>query len=369
MDSEYLSDLQTFSNPAEWDAEWRASTGPVKYRITGASLDCCSLLLRQELWARKTLAPGFDFRFRLQHNEDKDLQEQHLWVEMEKSVGRGFSLIAFGEPTFKKEDADIGAGAAWRGGPWRLAARRNLVDFNFNSRGSTAERYDRKPLTDDFEASWSRGGHSVLLYAELDHPLSRRVPAQDRVFAYRRTTASALYRREPPADWAWEGGYRYERLVRGDHFEPPASGSSLFLRRQVHEARAALWGAVAERTTLEVGHLLVVRNSRGDDPQNPHAGFFENRWESQPYARWRRRLKPGLVGELASFLAFGEDRRRYAAGASPSTFDRIAEAKLGAGLDFLFGPAGRIGLYGAFDLDDLHRHLWDGGSVRAMIFF
>ena len=44
------------------------------------------------------------------------------------------------------------------------------------------------------------------------------------------------------------------------------------------------------------------------------------------------------------------------------------EAKLGAGLDFSFGPSARIGLYATFQLDT-PSNPWGGGNVRAMFLF
>ncbi|OIO10656.1 MAG: hypothetical protein AUJ52_03600 [Elusimicrobia bacterium CG1_02_63_36] len=64
-----------------------------------------------------------------------------------------------------------------------------------------------------------------------------------------------------------------------------------------------------------------------------------------------------------------ENRRIRPSGGGPDDLQTLAEAKWGLGVDFLFGPSGRIGVYGTFDLDDADSHPWDGGNLRAMFLF
>lgn len=367
FDSEYFADILSFSAPAEWDELWRGSTATA-YRINSASLDCCDLLLQQELRLQKRLVDGLDFRFRLIQQEDKERQDLHYRLEFEKSLGWGFSALAFGEPTFRKEDSDIGFGLAWERGWLKAAARHNFVDFNFNQRGSTTQRYSRKPATDDFTVEFAPAERRFWASLELDHPLRREIPDENRVFSYRRTTLTLGAGRDPRGGWSRRLEYGYEFQRKGNLFNPDPGTASIENLRRVHRVLAAAEGPLTERDRLEAGQALLVRAARTDNVHDPQAGIFHRRWEAQPYARWRRTVKPWLLTELATFLTLGENRRRFAAEAAPSAYGILAEAKLGAGVDFLFGPSGRIGLYGTFDLDS-PAHPWDGGNMRAMFFF
>lgn len=368
FDSEYFIDLLSFSTPLEWEDSWRASTAPVSYRINSASLDCCDLLLQQELRLRKDLGKGWRFKFRLLQDEDKERQELHHRLELEKSLGAGFSALLFGEPAFRKEDSDIGVGLAYARGPFKASARRNFVDFNFNQRGSTSQNYSRKPLTDDISFEYSPSGWRLSSAVEIDHPLRRQVPAENRVFSYRRTTAVLGVRHEPVGAFSRRLEYRYEFQKKGDLFNPDPAVVSIENQRQVHRVLAAVEGALSPDDRLEAGGVWLTRAARTDNAHASNAGAFHRRWEVQPYARWRRLLNASLVGELAGFFSFGENRRRFPGGSSPALFDGIVEAKLGAGLDFLFGPSGRLGIYSTFDADG-PGHPWDGGNIRAMFLF
>lgn len=378
FDSEYFADLLSFSFPEEWNDLWKGST--IAYRVNAASLDCCDLLLHQELKFRYRLMEGFNFKFRLLQRDDKDFQELHHFLEFEKILGKGFWVEMFGEPSFRKEDADIGLGLSWRRGRLKIGARRTLVDFNFNQRGSTGQRYGRKPLTDEFSLEAGLGDHAVSVELELDYPLRRQVPAENRLFSYRRTTAQASWRHSPPGGWTKLIEYDYQFQAKGNGFAPDPALASLDSRRQAHHGRAATWGELGSRDRLEAGQAFVLRAARADSPANPAAGAFYRRWEAQPYLRWRRRFLKGgppvtergyqgCITELAGFLSVGENRRRYPGGSQADAYDGVAEAKLGGGIDFLFFPSGRIGLYTTFDLDALGRHFWDGGNLRALFVF
>lgn len=368
FDSEYFSDLLAFSYPAQWDDLWAGST--TAYRVNGASLDCCDLLLQQELKFKRRLVDGLDFKFRLVQQDDKDRQELHTWLELEKKLGAGFSASLFGEPTFHKEDSDIGLGLRWSpNDSLSLAARHAFVDFDFNKRGSTAQRYSRKPSTDELALEARRGAHAFAAALELDHPLRREVPAENRVFSYRRTTASVGWRHRPAGGLDKRVGYSYEFEKKGNLFNPDPLDASLSYQRQLHTVTAAVEGRPGPKDSLELGQVLMVRTARDDDPHNANAGVFYRRWEAQPYARWRREVKDWLTTELMPLLSLGEDLRRRPGEAPPSSFNAVVEAKLGAGLDFVFSRSGRIALFATFDLDEPANHPWDGGSVRALFLF
>jgi len=369
LDSEYFLDLLSFSYPVIWDDLWHASTVPA-YRINAASLDCCDLMIRQELRLKKSLTPSLEFKFRLLQDEDKVHRDFHYQLELEKKLWRGWSASVLGEPTFRKEDSDIGFGLAYeQSRAWRAEARHTFVDFNFNKRNSTSRSYDAYPATDEFSID-ARAGPDwrASAYLEKDSPLRLQIPDENRTFSYRRTTARLRLRREPARRFSYMAGYGYEFEAKGDVFDPlPANKISLSARRQAHQVLAALEGRVTDRDRLEAGQAFLLRAARADNANDGDAGIFYSRWEAQPYARWRREVKEWLTTELAAFLSFGENRQRGAKNAVTLS-SRLAEAKLGAGTDFVFGASGRIGLYGAFDLDG-PGHLWDGGNIRAMFFF
>jgi hypothetical protein len=369
FDSEYFLDTLSFSYPQDWDDLWHASTAPA-YRINGASLDCCDLMLQQELRLDKRLDRGLSFKFRLLQDENKEYRDFHYRIELEQRLGLGFSAAVFGEPTFRKEDSDIGFGLAHeRPGLWRAALRHSFVDFNFNKRGSTSQNYQTYPATDELLLDLKPAeAWTASAYLEIDSPLRRNVPDENRVFSYRRTTVDASLRHSPADKFSSRLSYGYQFEAKGDLYAPtPAGRTSTSARRQVHRVRAAVEGRLTDRDRLEAGHLLLLRAARADDADDGSLGVFYRRWEAQPYARWRRDVRPWLTTELASFLSFGEDRRRGAARAA-SLYHTVAEIKLGAGTDFVFGPSGRIGLYGTFDLDS-PGHPWDGGNIRAMVLF
>ncbi len=365
LDSEYFADRLGFSVPAEWDREWRAST--LTYRANGASLDCCDMLLDQDLRLRQRLLESLDFKFRFWQRSDKEVDEMHSQLEFEQRLPAGLSIAAFGEPTFNKEDSDFGLGLAWKPrAAVELSARRTFVDFSLNRRGVTAQRYAREPATDEFAASFPAGNARVRAGLELDHPLRREIPADGRSYAYRRTSAFAEARMNL-AGWQGFGEYAFEYHHEGDIFDPDPALKSLDYRRRTHRLMLGAEGPLSARDRLEAGHGLVLRWARADNPRDSGAGIMYRRWESQPYARWRRRLSDLVTTEVGTFLSLGEMRKRYPAHLIPSIFDIVAEAKLGTGLDFTFAP-GRVGIYANWDLDDWG-HPWDGGNVRALVRF
>lgn len=369
LEPEYYLHTLAFSYPVVWEDAWSASTAPA-YRINGASLGCCELLLQQELRFDKPLPKGLTFRFRLLQNEDREHQSFHYRLELEKKLGRGFSASFFGEPTFHKEDSDIGFGLAYEPRPGlRAAARHTFVDFNFNKRGHTTQRYKTYPATDEFSlAARPAPDWQVSASVMIDSPLRRELPDDGRTFSYRRTDAELSLRHSPPGRFSRRLSYGYEYERKGDLFSPAALGTSLDTRWQRHRLQAALEGPLGSRDRLELGQRLLLRPGRTDYIGSAAPGIIHRRWEVEPYLRWRRELRPWLVSELGGYASLGEDRQlRTENGASE--FRAIAETSLGAGLDFVFGPSGRIGVYGTVDLDELAPHTFDGGNIRAMFLF
>ncbi|MBI4349513.1 MAG: hypothetical protein HY553_21945 [Elusimicrobia bacterium] len=372
FDSEYFVDLLAFSPPLEWEWDWDAalSTRPTAaYRINGASLDCCSLLLEQEASLRRRVADWLDFRYDLRQRGDKDLDDFHQWLAFEAGPWAGLSFGAFGEPTFAKQDADIGGLIRWRPVDVLMVyGSRNAVDWNFNSRGFGNESYQAKPTT--YEAgieAWTPVG-LLRPRVEVDAPLRRADPTVARVYHYRRT--SAQLRWDLPAGERRRGfslRYRYELKQEGARFDPAAAGSSLAHARVAHDVRLAGLVPAGSRGSLEAGAEGLWRAAHSATPgaAEPTARFW--RWEVHPYARYRLKTSEKLVWEAATFLSYGELRRTY--GSAPSLYANPVEAKLGLGVDFLYSANGRVGLNTNFDLDDATRHAWDGGNVRAQLFF
>lgn len=358
----YFINLRSFAWPRAWDDAWSSSTGG--YRANGASLDCCALYLDQGLVFARRLTAALEFRFRYTDLEDKDRQETHHWLELEQDLGRGFSAELFGETAFRKEDADIGLGLRWRREGWQVRARRNAVDFNFNGRGSTTQRYSLKPWTDELLLEAPLGAAVARLACEVDHPTRREVPDESRTFAYRRTRLWAAV----GAPRGARAEYSYEFQTKSNRFRAPAAGRSQESRRQVHGLTASTRLFPTEKDELEPGLGVFARAARADRPDEPQAGAFYRRWEVQPWLRWRRELTRRATTELAPFLSLGENRIRRPGGAAPDDGHVVMEAKLGAGLDLAFGPSARIGFYATFKVDT-PSHPWGGGNIRAMFLF
>lgn len=364
FDSEYFLDLRSFAWSRASDDAWAASTGG--YRVNGASLDCCDLYLDQSLLFTRRLTPAVEFRFRFVDLSDKDRQESHHWLEFERDLGGGWSAELFGEPTYRKEDADIGFGVRWRRGGWEARVRRAAVDWNLNARGSTTQRYALKPYTSEASLRAPLGAWSARLAADADEPTRRLIPDERRSFFYRRLRASA----ELGADdgWAPRARYSFEEQVKVNTFADPAAGLSQDARRKVHEFLASARVRPSERDELEPGAAFLLRAARTDLRDSPAGGTFYRRWEAQPYLRWRRRLSPSLTSELSPSCALGENRVRRPGGSAPETYETVAEAKLGAALEVRFGASGLLSFGGVLDVDKPVK-AWDGGSIRAMFLF
>lgn len=372
FDSEYFLDLLAFSPPLEWEWDWDtalATRPAAAYRVNGASLDCCSLLLEQEATLRRRLTDWLEFRYDLRQRGDKDLDDFHQWLAFEAGPWAGLSAGLFGEPTFAKQDADIGGLVRWRPlDALMLYGQRQAVDWNFNQRNFGNERYDRRPFTYEAGAeAWTPVG-LLRPRVEVDAPLRRADPTVGRVYHYRRTTAQLRW--DLPAGERRRGfsfRYRHELKQEGVRFDPSASGTSFAHSRAVHELRGAgLWPA-GPLGSLEAGAEALWRSARSNTPGSVADTTRFRRWELHPYARWRRRVGDRHVGEVAAFFGVGEQRRITATAAS--LYEKPVEAKLGLGWDFLYGGSGRLGLYSNFDLDDLDRHVWDGGNLRAQFLF
>ncbi len=243
------------------------------------------------------------------------------------------------------------------------------MDFNFNTRGRTTQRYQTYPATDEFSLSarpapdW-RVSASVM----IDSPLVRDIPDDSRTFSYRRTDAELSLVHAPPGRFSRRLSYGYEYERKADSYSPAAAGTSLDTRWQRHSLRASVDGELGSRDRLELGGRLMVRPGRTDYLGSSTPGYIHRRWEAEPYLRWRRTLKPWLVCDLSGYAALGEDRQLRTQNGE-SLLRTVAEASLGAGLDFVFGPSGRIGVYGTLDLDELAPHPFDGGNIRAMFLF
>lgn len=364
FDSEYFLDLRSFAPPRAWDDAWSASTGG--YRVNAASLDCCDLYLDQNLTFVRRLTAGLEFRFRFVELSDKDRQETHVWLELEQDLGGGWSAELFGEPTYHKEDADIGTGLRFRRGGWEARARRTAVDWNLNARGRTTQNYSLKPYTDELSARAPFGAWSLTVAGDLDEATRRAFPDDKRVFFYRRSRAwAALGKAE---GWAPLLKYSYETQVKANTVSPGGAGLSEEARRQVHEFLASARLHPGPDDEIEPGAALLMRSARLDLPASPSGGAFYRRWEVQPYLRWRRALSARLTSELSPSFTLGENRTRYPGGAAPDRYGNIGEAKLGAALELVFGAAGRISLGGVLDLDTPGK-AWDGGNVLAMFLF
>jgi hypothetical protein len=371
FDSEYFLDLLGFSPPLDWRWAWQASSSG--YRVNGASLDRSDLLLEQDLKLTRRLNDGLAFRYDLVQRGDKDLVELHHWLQLEAGPWRELTGGLFGEPEFSKEDADIGLFLRWARGPWMLRGAMDAVDFSFNQRGRTSQSYHRKPVTWDLRAAWTEGGDRVLASAELDEPLERSVPADGRLYGYRRTRLALSWDRPasaPAGDWGFAADYAFEYKREQDYYDPDPSRKTLDFRRTLHTWTLAGERLLGARDRVEAGARLLTRSANAGHGPDSAADIRYRRWELQPYGRWRRELRPWAVSELALFLGEGEQRRAYPSAPASSVAETPAEAKLGTGVDFVYGGgSGRLGLYGHWDLDDAGRHVWDGGNIRAMFLF
>lgn len=364
FDSEYFLDLNSFSWSRAWDDAWSASSGG--YRVNGASLDCCDLYLDQTLLFTRRLTPKLEFRFRFVELSDKDRQESHHWLEFEHEIGAGWSAEVFGEPTYRKEDSDIGMGIRWKRGAWEARARRSAVDWNLNGRGSTTQSYSLKPYTDEVSFKMPLGAWSLRLAGDLDEPTRRLVPDERRSFFYRRLRGRA----EAGSDegWAPRVRYSYEEQAKINTVAPGGTGTSEEARRKVHEASASARLRPTPDDEFEPGAAFLLRAARADVPGSSASGTFYRRWEVQPYLRWRRSLSTRLTSELSPSFSVGENRLRRPGGAGPERYESVGEAKLGASLEVKFGAAGLITLGGVLDVDKPGK-AWDGGSVKAMFLF
>ncbi|MBI3288258.1 MAG: hypothetical protein HYZ74_01930, partial [Elusimicrobia bacterium] len=297
---------------------------------------------------------------------DKDRQESHHWVEFEKDLGAGWSAEVFGEPTYRKEDADIGAGVRWRRDGWEARARRTAVDWNLNARGSTTQNYTLNPYTDELLLKIPAGAWSLTVAGDLDEPTRREIPDERRTFFYRRARASAALGTDEGC--AWRARYSYEAQVKINAVAPGGVGVSEDARRQVHELTASARLRPNKIDEYELGAGWFIRAARANQSASPAAETFYRRWELQPYLRWRRSLSTRLTSELSPSTAIGENRVRHPGGGAPDRCETIAEAKLGAMLEFKFAAAGLISLGGVLDLDRPGK-AWDGGNIRASFFF
>ncbi|MDD5630131.1 MAG: hypothetical protein PHU21_13775 [Elusimicrobia bacterium] len=371
LEPEYFQHTLAFSYPFVWDDAWSASTAPA-YRVNGASLGCCELLLQQEVRFHRELPYGMSFRFRLLQDDDREHQYFHYLLELEKKLAGGLSASIFGEPTYHKEDSDVGFGLAYEPVPGlRASARHTFVDFNFNQRGHTTQRYETYPATDELGLSAKPSEDLKVAAAFMfDWPTRRLVPDDNRTFSYRRTRAELSVLHAPPGRWSRRLSYLYEYEHKGDLFVPVgANQTNVTTKWTEHRLQTALEGAWGGQDRLELGHRLILRPARTDFTDTANPGIKFGRWESEPYLRWRHDLKPWLVSELAGIFSLGEDRQVRTTPAAASLYRTVAEAAMGFGLDFVFGPSGRIGIYGALDLDELAPHPWDGGNIRAMFLF
>lgn len=365
FDSEYFLDLLGFSYPLDWEWDWQASSSG--YRINGASLDKTDLLLDQQAVLSKRLLDKLSFRYDLEHHGDKDLVSLHQWLCFEAGPWAGFSFGLFGEPQFEKEDADIGLLVRWspRAGAF-LYSSINAVDFSFNQRNRTTQSYERRPFTLEQGFALPLSGGRLHGALENDTPLTRDVPDQNRVFGYRRTRAVLRFDRPLAGDALGVAAeYAYEFKRKSDSFAPDANARTESVLRRVHQATLA-GQLLAGPDRFEAGGRFLRRSIEDDWASAPAFSRREVRWEAQPYARWRRTVAPWALTELAAFLSSGERRQDTL---SYENHETLVRAKLGAGVDFLFGRSGRIGLYSNLDLRDADRHLWDGGNVRAMFLF
>ncbi|MFH2204124.1 MAG: hypothetical protein ABIJ96_13475 [Elusimicrobiota bacterium] len=368
FDSEYFLDLRGFSYPMEWDELW-ADTPGVGYRVNSASLDRSDLFIEQEARIPQRLNDWMAFRYDLEHRGDKDTVNLHNWINLIFGPFRNFTFALFGEPQFAKEDADIGLRTAYAfGDKGSFYVGANAVDFNFNKRGRTTQRYDKRPYTYMLGGDLSLLGGSLSADAEFDTPLVRRVPDTNRIYKYRSSRLSLAWK-GPLAGWNTRVGYVYGFKRESDNFSPDPLFKTLEFHRGVHMLSAVAGRPWGDKNLFEAGADLMMRRARADYPGAPLACSGYTRWEFMPYGRWRREVKPWLTGEAALFLSFGERRRIYDADAVVSETDNVVEAKLGLGPDFVFAPGSRLALYATFDLDDAGRHIWDGGNIRAIFLF
>ncbi|MBI4385794.1 MAG: hypothetical protein HY551_00275 [Elusimicrobia bacterium] len=374
FDSRYFLDLFSFSFPLQW--RWEDLVSPQIYRINAASLDRSDLLILQEVRIARPLAkrpdgdgapPWLNFRYDLRQNEDKDLQEFHQWISLEVGPWRGFSLGVFGEPTFSKENADIGFLLRHAPKPGLdLYASVDFVDWNFNERGKTVQRYERLPVTYEGGVRYGSGSDIWKLSLEYDSPLVRTDTAQNLSYSYRKTTLAARWDRIPGdrSSLGISAHYRYEFKREANHFNPDPSFLTSDFQRNTHRLGLATSVPLTPKDDLEIGSFYLLRQARADAPQDTTTVRY-TRWELQPYGRWRRALKSWMISEVALFSSGGENRQFYRSPALTRISQSNLLAKLGLGIDFLTFSKGRIGVYGTFDLDRADRHLWGGGNIRA----
>lgn len=370
FDSEEFMDYLAFRFPKDWEERWRDSWQG--FRTTVGSLDCCHFRIDQELKLRLPVTSRVAFRYNLLQQEDQDLEEFHQFLEFETRAVGPFYASVWGEPHFNKEEHDAGFALTYRKSIRRFLRLSYLyVDFDFNKRTNSANRYVDFPQTFRAEGEWHLPARwDLLFFFERDIPTLFNNAEEGLLYHYNRTQAKIDLRYDRFLKNILGGLLAYEHKREGEAFNTAELTvndidyqRNLWTVEGYYEREWGVWGK------FTLGLQWIKRET---DTEQPHSPQNENqfaRTEWIPYLLYQKPWLSWLTPHLG--YVFGNIARTREFPNNPaSDFDSFEPEHKGIWmLEFHPKESLRLILNANWDLDEIVNHPWDGGNAMLQATF
>ncbi|MDC0980285.1 hypothetical protein OAQ84_00975 [Bdellovibrionales bacterium] len=146
VDSEYTSDLLTYSISPEWEGSFQRSDHA--FDATVGSLGAKHFFVRRRLKVREELLEKFNFQLTYFDHSDFDTHQKHLVAEFDTFWSNHWGVALYSELFYEKRRDDIGVALLFDSGEkQRIRLFYSATDFSRNERNENSDTFSQEPIS------------------------------------------------------------------------------------------------------------------------------------------------------------------------------------------------------------------------------
>jgi hypothetical protein len=355
IDSEYFSDILTYSLPLQMQARYLRSTSA--YDLTVGSLGSTRFATQQRLRLDHQLNEHFTLR--LLYIEKKDFEQslQHFIVELQYHMNAFWTMAGFTELQSLKQGNDVGLASVFHlSDDLQVRFFMTAVDFSFNLRVEDNIRSTSNTYHYGFISRWIPSGESeefAELYLTAHTPVNRDLLDLGSTYFFRdtRTGLRGRHTLNQPSEFLnWDVNYRY--AAESELSPPSESPQGIWKNDQwnlllQYENNDWLLGVASYLRKWDIGGTDVIQ-----DNYLPHI-WRKIYWGGEDTLR--------LGYEVTMSNTTGPQHLR-----SPSDVNKSTEHRANLRYSINFNERAYLHLQLSADMDDLG---WEGGNGQFQYLF
>lgn len=196
IDSEYTSDILTYSFSPEEEAQFQLSDK--KFLASFGSLSRREFMKDMRLKIKQDLSPRVDFKYNYVEQEDYENSQTHSVIEMIWKTADKFRVSVFADLDFQKVNDNIGVSLSYL--PrlnHEIKIFYNMVQFDRNKRNADDDRFEKKPYTVGLIGRYSKSKNNSNEYLEYGFIQETKtnwiLPSRDLNYEYQRWMGTIRY--------------------------------------------------------------------------------------------------------------------------------------------------------------------------------